>query len=383
MSDVPPMLNEFDQKLKLSEELQNKNMFPYVATKSAPDHKPSKPLQKPAEPEPAKTESTQIMDMLRMMTTQFNTIQTDMKVHNDKIEKDISNIDTLVKTTNENVSKNSHDIKNMKTSIPELIRREVELQLNALRRNTPMNVSDNANNDNEDTLPAPDLFADEGEFPALTPTLLQLSNNERPSYSQAATPRPEVIVESNAATFDGSARDTRRLTRFENQEHEREYKFSRSKKQIGLNLTAGDVRNYYPYDISTWTDRRIFRDPAYKVFRLNAVRNYLSRGTGIMNHNIHIDSIYCTIDNQKVIAWITSSERMIMEIFRGAAIVRLENFSVFASIPQGAKQRKKELEKLIQSFRVHNKNLKYQIRNGTRNLKLMLKFQEPNDFQFF
>ena len=72
-----------------------------------------------------------------------------------------------------------------------------------------------------------------------------------------------------------------------------------------------------------------------------------------------------------------------MEIFRGAAIVRLENFSVFASIPQGAKQRKKELEKLIQSFRVHNKNLKYQIRNGTRNLKLMLKFQEPNDFQFF
>ena len=56
---------------------------------------------------------------------------------------------------------------------------------------------------------------------------------------------------------------------------------------------------------------------------------------------------------------------------------------MFSSIPQGAKERKREVEKLLKSFREHDRSLKYQIRNGTRDIKLMIKFQEENDFQYW
>ena len=45
--------------------------------------------------------------------------------------------------------------------------------------------------------------------------------------------------------------------------------------------------------------------------------------------------------------------------------------------------RKKELENLIKSYREHEPNLRYQIRTGATDIKLMMKFQEPNDFQYW
>ena len=94
-------------------------------------------------------------------------------------------------------------------------------------------------------------------------------------------------------------------------------------------------------DISQWTRRRIFTEPATKLIRIQAIKKYLSKGTGIPTDDIITDNIYCTVDDSKAIAWITTSESMILELFRGAAIKKERNFSIFSSIPQVAKERKK------------------------------------------
>ena len=71
-----------------------------------------------------------------------------------------------------------------------------------------------------------------------------------------------------------------------------------------------------------------------------------------------------------------------MKLFQGAARVPLEGF-IFLLIQERAHKRKKATENLLKSFRQFQPNLKYQIRTGKDDIKLMLKIQEKNDFLYW
>ena len=224
-----------------------------------------------------------------------------------------------------------------------------------------------------------DVFANEEAFPPLTKSLIDLTDAHFTGYSAAAA-RPEVAIDRISA--EPRPQKLKEM-KFNDQEHERRVKFDRARRQFGVNITIADVQDEYPFDISNWTKHRVFTEPATKSTRIHAIKKYIASGTGFNIDDIIVDNIYCTVDDNKVIAWVTSNERMVNELFRGAAIIKKENFSMFSSIPQGAKERKREVEKLLKSFREHDRSLKYQIRNGTRDIKLMIKFQEENDFQYW
>ena len=226
-----------------------------------------------------------------------------------------------------------------------------------------------------------DVFANEENFPPLTKFIIELTDGKiiNTGYNIAAS-RPEMVVENKVS----KAKPIKmKDMKFNDQQHERTYKFSRARKQFGINVKISDIQEYYPYDISNLTKRRIFIEPAGKELRTKAIRNFIASGTGFQPEDIIIDNIFCTIDDSKVIAWVNTTEDMVLELFRGAAIVKKKDFSIFPSIPQGAKLRKKEVEKLIKTFREHDPSLKYQVRNGEDDIKLMLKFQEQNDFQYW
>ena len=317
------------------------------------------------------------------------------------------------------MNRNAKEITNLKRIIPDLVSKEVEKQL---KTKTTVNP--------EAAAALSDPFEREEEFPSLT-HLIDLTSapispiEARPRFNSimnygAGTSqntdvnrvnfgaenhrnvhesgmnsgagntgnpnnhgrsRTEVSIEKNVGKINKIFRKF--PNRFEDQMHERKAKFGRAKTQFGLNLTVDDVKAEFPQDLSNWTMKRIFIDPANKLYRFNACRNYLAKGTGIDKEDIYIENVFCTVDDRKVIAWITADKHMIKELFKGAGTVKLERFSIFNSIPQGAKNRKKVLENLIKSYREHDPNIKYQIRTGYTDLKLMIKYVVENDFTFW
>ena len=110
-----------------------------------------------------------------------------------------------------------------------------------------------------------DLFSNEEEFPEMSTPLIDLTSvqsNEEPRYRDAAARptliRPEVNVERNAANVESTNRENRKKVRYENQEHEREHKFSLAKKQVGLNDTKANISKAFPYDTSLWSNKKVF-----------------------------------------------------------------------------------------------------------------------------
>ena len=74
--------------------------------------------------------------------------------------------------------------------------------------------------------------------------------------------------------------------------------------------------------------------------------------------------------------WVTVSEEAVRRAFKWAARTRLEKFNI-------AKSSKKALQSLLNKFRLHEPTLKYQMRAGKNDIRLMMKNIERNNIQFW
>ena len=117
-------------------------------------------------------------------------------------------------------------------------------------------------------------------------------------------------------------------------------------------------------DISSWDPTRVFTDPAYKAHRLRAMKEYLFFGTGVQKERLDIKAIHCSIEDGKIIAWVTLNERLNNILYREAAEKRRKGFKLFSSLPFSAQKRKKDILKYLKDI---NSRPKYKISTPLRN----------------
>ena len=174
--------------------------------------------------------------------------------------------------------------------------------------------------------------------------------------------------------------DAENKKKYRSRESERIEKYHKARQQFGINLTKEMVRSAFAEDIMNWPDSKVFIEPVYRKNILNALKNVLHIGTGVRVEYISIKAFHCTLDKDGAIAWVTMSEKINSMMYAGAAEQRISGFKMFASIPAGAIPRRRELVKILKDINNNNKCIKYQIRAGYQDIKLMLKYQEDNEY---
>merc|ERR1711954_268956 len=83
------------------------------------------------------------------------------------------------------------------------------------------------------------------------------------------------------------------------------------------------------------------------------------------------------------LAWVKFEKiRTVKEIFRLAVLNgNMTKFNAFPHIPGKAMVRKEGLEKILKNLQSANKQLRYQIRLGSKDLEVMLKIHQDYDYK--
>merc|ERR1711954_311357 len=84
-----------------------------------------------------------------------------------------------------------------------------------------------------------------------------------------------------------------------------------------------------------------------------------------------------------VTAWIRSTKNRVDEIIRRAAQGKNENFKTKIYVPKMARQRKADIDKILLDVKKDIKDLRYIIRNGQRDLNVLLRRGNIGKYQSY
>merc|ERR1711954_197658 len=128
-----------------------------------------------------------------------------------------------------------------------------------------------------------------------------------------------------------------------------------------------------------WSDSReeesaatILNADKYDKNRRKAIKFKVERNLHINQKQINILDYYVT-KNKGYIAWIKMDPLMIAEVHRRAARTASKDFRTTTFVPKLARDRKANIDKLLMEYKKSNDDFCYIVRNGERDLKVMIK----------
>merc|ERR1711954_377974 len=126
----------------------------------------------------------------------------------------------------------------------------------------------------------------------------------------------------------------------------------------------------------------ILKNPLTYGARVTAIKNKIFHATSIMPHLLDIFNVQ--ISTKKVeLAWVKFEKiKMVNEIFCLAVLNgNMTKFNAFPHIPGKAMARKEGLERILKGLQKINKQLRYQVRLGSKDLEVMIKNHHDYDYK--
>merc|ERR1711954_565601 len=110
--------------------------------------------------------------------------------------------------------------------------------------------------------------------------------------------------------------------------------------------------------------------------------NKIFHATGIMPHRLDILNVQISTKRVKL-AWVKFEKiRTVNDIFCLAVLNgNMTKFNAFPHIPGKAMARKEGLKKILKNLQIANKQIRYQIRLGSKDLEVMIKIHQDFDYK--
>merc|ERR1712112_149911 len=74
-----------------------------------------------------------------------------------------------------------------------------------------------------------------------------------------------------------------------------------------------------------------------------------------------------------IIAWVRTDPRLVTEIHKRAAKSALSEFRTCTFVPKLARDQKSKIDNILMGYKKENKDFRYLVRNGQRDLKVLIK----------
>merc|ERR1712081_148821 len=161
--------------------------------------------------------------------------------------------------------------------------------------------------------------------------------------------------------------------KYKNREEELKGEFEEASWWIGIIMELEDFRKFI------WSDVRkeesetttLYADK-YNKHRRKAIKFKVERHLHINTRQIDILEYYVT-KKKGYIAWVKLDPRMIAEIHRRAAKAAIREFRKTTNVPKLARDRKARIDELLMEYKKTNKDFRYIVRNGEKDLRVLLK----------
>merc|ERR1711954_406595 len=161
--------------------------------------------------------------------------------------------------------------------------------------------------------------------------------------------------------------------KYKNRKEELEGEFEEASWWIGIIMELEDFKKFI------WSDVRkdesetttLYAD-IYDRHRRKAIKFKVEKHLHINTRQIDILEYYVT-KKKGYIAWVKLDPRMIAEIHRRAAKAAIREFRTTTYVPKLARDRKAQIDELLMEYKKINKDFRYIVRNGERDLRVMIK----------
>merc|ERR1712081_67110 len=98
----------------------------------------------------------------------------------------------------------------------------------------------------------------------------------------------------------------------------------------------------------------------------------MGRFVRINGEQLEIQDYYFTTKGG-IIAWVRTDPRLVTEIHKRAAKSALSEFRTCTFVPKLARDRKSKIDNILMGYKKENKDFRYLVRNGQKDLKVLIK----------
>ena len=120
------------------------------------------------------------------------------------------------------------------------------------------------------------------------------------------------------------------------------------------------------------TKNTILNAHKYDEDRIESIKIKVQSNLHINKQQINIYSYYFTTKGG-ITAWVETDEYMVKEVLKRAQTAQMQDFKTAIFVPKLARDRKTSIDKLLLAYKKNHNDFKYLIRNGDRDLKVLVK----------
>merc|ERR1712081_43356 len=202
-----------------------------------------------------------------------------------------------------------------------------------------------------------------------------------------SVPRPLAQLSDPSTRLENSRKGEvpifeEKPTKFIDSAHEKRTEIAFHKKKLTMRVELEDFIPHIKEYSQSMSEDYVLKNPVTYSDRVTAVKFKIYNDTGIPPNQLNITRISISTKRVKL-CWISfEKERTINEIFRLAMINgNARNFNAFPHIPAKAMARKEGIEKILKRIQAVDNMLRYQVRMGTDNLVIKIKYQFKDDYR--
>ena len=131
------------------------------------------------------------------------------------------------------------------------------------------------------------------------------------------------------------------------------------------------------------SDRKVLYDPEYYLARLEAAYDFIETDLRMSRSIIEVNDCHMCIHPKNKILWIRVHPDHAKKLFMAAARAMNNQINVFQFIPPPAIERKRELGKMLTTFRKMDESLRTQIRIGEKDIEVWAKHYTKGEYTPF
>merc|ERR1711954_281073 len=163
-----------------------------------------------------------------------------------------------------------------------------------------------------------------------------------------------------------------KTTKYEDTEEEKTGEFEEAGHWIGILMEEDEFTKFvwsYNHDETVQT---ILNADKYDRHRRKTIKFKVEKHMRINGKQLEIIEYYVT-QKKGLIAWIKTDPRLVTEIHRRAAKAALREFKTCTFVPKIARERKSKVDELLMEYKKQNKDFRYLVRNGPKDIKVLIK----------
>merc|ERR1711954_366217 len=165
---------------------------------------------------------------------------------------------------------------------------------------------------------------------------------------------------------------------FESREDELNEGFEDAKKWFGLIMTLQEFRSFIWSNKGPLSDNTVLFANKYDKQRRKCLKNEVERYIKINGDQLSIEEYYLT-SKGGYIAWVKTDFCLVAEIHRRAQKSGLKDFRTTIYVPKAAWDQKTSIDRLLLGYKKENRDFRYLIRNGERDVKVLIKHVSEGD----